>query len=396
MKETRIVPLFHIDIEQHWGGRCLLFYVNNGLGKLQWGRGAESGRSFASLMLGDKPLINLGLDREFFCPTCTKLVTAGYGLDNIDHNPLASMEDEINKPFKSLQKSLTMIEPLLKLLPSGYYAIADLDLLPTDGNGKFFWSVNNIPQQNDATTGIHGTKCYPRYLLPTQVPSRFNPNRAEFYRFKPDYRAISLYLDHYSFLCALLDGHHKAVAAAMDGRLLKSLVILPSNYYGQLNEERELIYQGIDVANQKISHEKLMLGWNAYEEDASPVQIESKQQVTHPSFSTYRWPDSLLETIKSYPDSFTDFCLRLAGNLSNERLSRIIQCEEKCNETAMLCIINALYLRDNPQYLTMATFAKQQRDYAHITHAIDILLQRVNDKGKYSRFSIHYQQSIPS
>ncbi|MFT2604880.1 hypothetical protein ACMWQW_34100, partial [Escherichia coli] len=44
----------------------------------------------------------------------------------------------------------------------------------------------------------------PCFLLPSQPPSHFNPERATFYRDKPDARALAWYLPD-SYLCVLLD-----------------------------------------------------------------------------------------------------------------------------------------------------------------------------------------------
>lgn len=66
-----------------------------------------------------------------------------------------------------------------------------------------------------------------KYILPSQPPTRFNRETAEYYRKNDNYRAIAYYLEGY--LCTLIDGHHKAVASAVEHRPLKTLVIIPTN-----------------------------------------------------------------------------------------------------------------------------------------------------------------------
>lgn len=58
------------------------------------------------------------------------------------------------------------------------------------------------------------------------MPTQFNRNQTEFYRNNDNYRAIAYYLEGY--LCGLIDGHHKAVASAIEKKPLKSLVIIPT------------------------------------------------------------------------------------------------------------------------------------------------------------------------
>jgi hypothetical protein len=114
-------------------------------------------------------------------------------------------------------------------------------LCPTNGNGEFFWKLDNTPTYNKASCPIYGgdglwSNEKPYYILPTQPPSHYNHQHAEFYRNYDDYRAVAYHMDGY--LCALIDGHHKAVAAALDKKKLKALVIIPTSSVSIPNEEQ--------------------------------------------------------------------------------------------------------------------------------------------------------------
>ncbi|MCZ6067435.1 hypothetical protein O5258_18070 [Escherichia coli] len=45
-----------------------------------------------------------------------------------------------------------------------------------------------------------------------------------------------------SYLCVLLDGHHKATAAALEGRPLKTLVLSTATHFN--DEQQTLVFPG--------------------------------------------------------------------------------------------------------------------------------------------------------
>ncbi len=211
------------------GGR-LVFYVKNGKGILRSQYGSYGEKGLFCLTFDGIPLTKFHGD-EYMCPTCEKLISAGYGLDKAGEHRhiLSEMSEKLNATFESIEKSFEQLKPLLGLLPTGYYLLSDEELFPTDGMKSFFWAIGNKPVFNEATCPVHDSVTFewsdaiPKYLIPTQTPKHFNMERATHYRDKENTRAIAYYLDGY--LCALLDGHHKATAAALSGRPVKSLVI---------------------------------------------------------------------------------------------------------------------------------------------------------------------------
>ena len=67
-----------------------------------------------------------------------KSFAAGYGLNMSDQQVISELHDILNKKFVSLEESVENLKPLLGLLQTGYYALVDSELCPTDGNGNFF------------------------------------------------------------------------------------------------------------------------------------------------------------------------------------------------------------------------------------------------------------------
>ena len=185
------------------------------------------------LLLNGKPIVQ----GEYpICSTCSALLARGYGIENTDCEELQMIRKKINSDYVDLQTSVRNIEPILDLLDDGYYIIADAEIYPTDGSNHFF---ANVPDKlchikascstyynHDFLTAVDG---FPAFLYPTQSNAVLNPERADYYVDKIDKdnapRAIAYYDN--GFICALLDGHHKAYAAAKKGCPLSTLVIIP-------------------------------------------------------------------------------------------------------------------------------------------------------------------------
>lgn len=141
--------------------------------------------------------------------------------------------------------SLTTLSPLLGLLPAGLYAITEGDCFPTDGDGHFFWDVPDgfttvsatgpvYYNYNDADFACTYSEAAPVFLYPSQPRTHLDETR------------VAWYMEHFgesgdfpravAFHCAesvsvLLDGHHKACAAARLGRMLPCITILPLSGY---------------------------------------------------------------------------------------------------------------------------------------------------------------------
>jgi hypothetical protein len=165
------------------------------------------------------------------CPTCASLLSTGYGIDTVDCPEIKNVRDKLNMPFVCLEHSIKDMLPILGLLQSGLYVIADIEAYPTDGNGHFFWEVNDLFTKNPATAGIL-TEDYdyvdgiPAYLYPTQNTACFDENRVEHYlKMYKDYVNVprTIVYNYSEFINLILDGHHKACAAGKLGKRVKCL-----------------------------------------------------------------------------------------------------------------------------------------------------------------------------
>lgn len=202
------------------------------------------------------------------CPTCASMLATGYGIDTVDCPEIRNISNKLNMAYESLEHSIMNMIPLLGLLPSGLYVIADIEAYPTDGNGHFFWEVNDSFTENPATAGML-TEDYdyingmPVYLYPTQNTDCFDEKRVEYYiRMYKNYENAprAIVYSYSEFVSLILDGHHKSCAAAKLGKKVKCLAILPYagimyKREGNLNVPKTVFYSGIEINYDDIPKE---------------------------------------------------------------------------------------------------------------------------------------------
>lgn len=206
-----------------------LVYVGNGKGMLRTEYYDDyEYKSFFTLMFGDEPLFQFQ-GNEYYCPTCEKIVKSGY---NLEDNKEFSC-DAVNVDGAAFDDVVEQMKPLLGLLEEGYYCLWDTALYPTDGNGDLFWDFPNDNRELVGSCAIYLGNCHyatetPHFTIATQPKRLYNPERAEYYRDKPGSRAIAYCMD--GNITALIDGHHKAMAAAMEHRQVSAVVITHCTY----------------------------------------------------------------------------------------------------------------------------------------------------------------------
>ncbi len=319
----------------------------------------------------DTPLIRLWPDE---CPTCAGMVSAGFDAGSNGAAQFLSSLARWNAPFVDLATSFSHLEALFTLLPSGYYSLEDRTLYPSDGNGHFFWAVPQQKTRNPATVSIWDRELEyhtagPLYLLPTQSPAHFNPARADFYRDKPDIRAIAWYFTD-SWLCALLDGHHKACAAALEQRPLKSLVIAPAyRFYDQ--QKRLEFFNG-----QSLSEAELIKGVPPLPtpQRLTPAQAESLRNAQ--SQDAFPWPAPFTQSAASWPDISAAGAIVEAGDLSEQRVRRTMDDLAKYDHNELRALLQALYYTQSSLFMPFACLIAGQSDADLRYQAYSLLAQR--------------------
>lgn len=305
-----------------------LVAVKNGKGILREVMMEPATQSMLSLMLGDKPLFQL-LGGEYFCPTCEKILRSGYGLDQPEQFRIEKVNESKNKV--SFSEILKELYPLLGLLDSGYYTVWDASLYPTDGNGHLFWEVPNEMVPLPGTCEYYYGDCeyadpHPYFMVGTQPREKYNAERVEYYRGHSGARAIAYFMEGY--MTALLDGHHKAFAAALEHEKVNALVIVPE-YIAQFRGEDGQMHDKITCVGSYLRGDKAF-DCETYHLDShlrtmpiTKVSEELADRIAHNIEQvklTYHFPVNTEELAGYYPSVDDVAMMDRAGVITNECL----------------------------------------------------------------------------
>ena len=279
-----------------------LVYVN-GKGKLT----VETGKSRhpdwevpSKIKLNDIPLIQ---SKVFDIPTWCNLLATGYGIENANCKELLDIQEKINSDYVNLETSINNMKPLLTLLESGFYLIADAICYPTDGE-NFFWNVPNNLTENLTTAPAYlgeGTYVFnqPVYLYPTQTTDSYNKDRVEYYveKFKnsADNKPRAIVYNFEEFINFIIDGHHKACASTILKEPVNCILIIPNRIYKNYYKNICLNFSGILVDYKDIPKE-----YTQYikKEKFSPSQekIEIKDGIVN----NREWEKEYINSAKHY------------------------------------------------------------------------------------------------
>jgi hypothetical protein len=395
--KIEITPVKAIaEKQKEWGGSGIIFYVKNGKGLLSHKYGTYEDRGLLTLTYNNTPLIKFH-SNEYFCPTCEKLISAGYGLNMSDDYTINEMRRLFNSPFVSIENSFERLKPLLGLLRTGYYALVDVELYPTDGNGKFFWRINNTAISNKASCPIYGgdglwSEEIPKYILPSQPPTLFNREAAEFYRKNYNYRAIAYYMGGY--LCSLIDGHHKAVASALEHRPLRTLVIIKANAAWHKNKYLKESKGGISFNGVKLYKNEMITrlskAIDSIEESImTEEETEKYLSKVNIDFDKYEWDRDILDSERYYPDVMTLARIEWAGGITVDRLNQIINHQVLMSDDEALNLVTALSALNHPRFKEIAFHFGRSDEFVSIWTDIFKMLAKIKDE-EVENFFVEY------
>ena len=303
---VRILPT-KIDLTgQPWCRDALLLHIR-GIGALRWETRtlppeADYYESARCLTLRGTPL----LSGHFAAwETSESRLCTGWGLDTAECPELDALREILNGGFAQLEDAVPSLSPLLELLPEGVYVLAESDAYPADGCGQFFWGVSDCLEPNPATALVwlsdddydyNYERIPPKFLYPSQRRSRLDMERVDYYkeRFRQDGplpHGLALYVTE--GMSVLLDGHHKAAAAALLGRTLPCLTVLPLGYYRLDNPKQSACFGPIVVPVEDISSVKLPKEPWRYTKGSGPLPKGC--------LADAELPEALLAAGKRYP-----------------------------------------------------------------------------------------------
>ena len=222
------------------------------------------------MTLNGVPIIEM---HPSYCPTCCGLLATGYGLTSAKCTELTAISNRINSGFTDLENTIDVIKPLIGLFEDGVYLIRDTQTFPVDGDGRFFWAVpNKLTAYNAFTDSYYISdimKCVELdgvFLYPTQSCDRYDESRVKHYMelfsngiHKP--RAIAY--NAMGGMSALLDGHHKACAAARLHAPLDTILITKGHLAGardnmhicfgyEIDSQRDIPFDKTDTLPSKL------------------------------------------------------------------------------------------------------------------------------------------------
>ena len=267
--------------------------------------GAEKLKIFCSeIRLNNTPLVQINTPD---CPTSNSLLATGYGIENANCDELMEIQKEINTDFISLENSIKAMNPLLKLFETGFYMTAEAECYPTDGNGNFFWNVPNKLIDSPATGLAYlrdsDTYCVfnqPVYLYPTQTTDCYDEERVKYYIDKfnneDNNEPRAIVYNFGGFINFVIDGHHKACAAALLGKPLKCLLIIKGEYSRNYGEDNQIY---LKFLNSEIKKEDIPIKYQ-------PFLKEKKKNwgsiiINEGTVNKRKWEYKYINLVKKYP-----------------------------------------------------------------------------------------------
>lgn len=288
-------------------------------------------KSYCALMMGDTPLFQFQGD-EYYCPTCEKIMKSGYNLEQSEE--FYNQVINATKEDVSFEAALESIKPLLGLLESKYYIVLDTSLYPTDGNGHLFWEIPNENKEMPGTCiyyfrekGLTWGQLKPYFTAGTQPVNKLSEERVNYYYNKNgSSRAIAYYMDGY--MTALLDGHHKAMAAALKGEKMNALVII--SCFNSIKNMGEKKYDIVGMGSMEfpcneygLKTEKSTVQNKISKEQQWQKVKKILQQIPQAPL-IHNLPYNTIELAKQYPDIRTMAYTDLVGEITKERIEQIL------------------------------------------------------------------------
>lgn len=260
--------------------------------------------NYSALELNGTPLLHI---QSSGCPTCESLLAAGYGMPE-DCAEMRQAAKNLSLPFTTLEDALERLAPIFGLLLTGVYMLSVSDYYPTDGDGHFFWNAPNAYTTVPATAELYDSvnyRClpsYPCFLYPTQPTAKHDASRVEYYRAKlraGERIAPALAYSVGGSMSALLDGHHRAAACALEGVKLPCLTISPANYSLNAGGKIHAIYWSVggtaEMPTLTDSQQKALKSSVRGERVWRDVAPKTGMIFNEPSLSAYQ------EAVKQFP-----------------------------------------------------------------------------------------------
>ncbi|WP_411167533.1 cytoplasmic protein [Clostridium sp. MB05] len=303
----------------------ILFRVKNGRGKLNSSFAKDkNGEIKMTYFLGDTPLI---MGNTEYCPTCSAMIQLAEGREEVD-SKVINILNNINT-IKEIEDGFDKIKSILALLESDYYVLKEIDLIPTDGEGNYFWNLD-MKSKNYNASGYYycpnyGTICGPpKFMLPSQGTNCYNNERVEYYREKIRHgeKLFGIATELRGFMALLIDGHHKATASYLEGKPLSCITIIKPYLYKNYNTGEEGInYLGNNVPFNKLSNAKAIKNYYNNKNKITRNRNKYKQIILEEKQTK---PINISKPNEDFPD-YRDIAISsLAEDTSDEKIVELL------------------------------------------------------------------------
>jgi hypothetical protein len=320
------------------------------------------------ITLNGTPLIQIN-SPEY--STFKRILSAGLGIANADCQELNDLQERMNQPFVSLEDSIKTMEPFVELLDSGLYVIADALCYPTDGDGHFFWDIPDDRMESPAMEPVLLTDRVhpfiwgqPAFLYPTEDTDCYNEARVRYYsEVLEDLENAprALVYNFGQFLSFLLDGHHKACAAALLRKPLKCLVILPFSRYGYISR------------SNRTCRDALCFGFLTIPADAVPAEYlpagKHTESVPYSALSgairPRVWEDRYVKAACVFPTVYEYADMAAAGipegvSVTDDLIQNCLENPDFENRQILKAILFKMELQEDPGLKALAIACARQ------------------------------------
>ena len=349
----------------------------------------------AQIRLNDIPLIQINTD--YYISTIECLLATGYGIENANCKEILEIQEKINSDFISLEDSIETITPLLKLLNNGFYMIADVECYPTDGNGNFFWNVPNDLVLNPATA----MKCLrdddftyigrqPVYLYPTQTTDAYNSERVDYYIEKlkkmSDNEPRAIVYNCGEFINFIIDGHHKACAAALLGKPLKCILIKKAGYFMESEKGKWVDKLYFFSLYEKVTSKNVPKKYLPFKKNEMKIEKLNEIKLEDGQVNKRKWENKYLDSVKNFPSlekyaNIVNASINFEFKITDELIKKYVNIFDENSQEMMKKII----------YILMYTESLEKLQKIVIKYAKNSLNHKIDKDLKLMIYNILFQ-----
>lgn len=223
--------------------------------------------------IGNEALLNI-IQRSINDPYSNKIITQVSTMDRCGDFP-RRVSAVVEDYFYNNKNLTAALQPLLDYIKSGLYVVYEANMIPTDGEGNYFWSSYMVSHEFGGSSTFN-TVCrkersiVPSFLVPTDNFGSFSDKlmKSATERVKRDDCAYGLCFHLTGMFCALLSSHYDVTAALIQEKKIKCLVIEPIRY---ICTEEEIRSFQASLSPESASEENTE-GVQEQENNAAPAE----------------------------------------------------------------------------------------------------------------------------